>query len=935
MAELPRGTVTFLFTDIEGSTVLLRSLGDRYGNEVLATHRSILRAACARYGGHEIDAQGDATFVAFATANDALRAAIDGQEALEAHPWPDGAAVRVRIGLHTAEPVLSDGAYVGLGVHRAARICAAARGGQIVVSSATRSVLVERGAPGLTLRDLGSRRLKGLGERDRLYAATRDPSPKPTPSQSRRRAALVAAAAALLLAAGAIAALLLPGGGTPPRALVPGGAVGAIDPARQVLIGTAPVAGAPDRLAVAGGAVWSVSDASGALAEIDVRRRTVTTVVPSGGAPRDVAAGLGAIWTIDERGGRLLEISPAYQRVVHRFALARPPGSSEVRAVGSFDAWSLGVGAGAVWVSDGSSRLTRVDPRTGRRTRIDVARPLDGVTVADGAVWAISGRRAEVVRIDPGGGRVTDRISIVSRPGPASRYPIAIEGGLGSLWVLNANDATLTRIDPLQRVVARTSRIGLVHVPVRMAVGAGAVWIAGVDGTLSRVDPRTGSVTTTAVARRIYDVAVAGGAVWVSADHGLGAPFGAPPAAPSGARSSVMALPASSCSPPYYRRGDRPRLLIASDFPLQAPDPLQGLQITDAIRFVLARRGFRAGRYPVAYQACDDSTPTPEATFLARCAPNARAYARDPSLVAVVGDFYSDCTRLEVPILNRAPGGPIAQISPASTYVGLTGGGPGAAPGEPARYAPSGRRSFLRVIARDDVQGAADAELAKTLGVRRPYVLEDGSGYGRGIADAFDRAAGRLGIRSVGRAAFSPRPELATRVRASGADGVFMAGNILPFGPRIITSLRRALPAGARLLAPDGFATPDLLRRVGPAAEGLTVSVAGVPVARLPRAGVRFVDQFGATIGERVDPFAVHAAQATEVLLDAIARSDGTRASILRALFATRVQNGILGNFAFNSDGDITAGAVTIFRLTQGQLRVAQVISPPARLLRG
>jgi branched-chain amino acid transport system substrate-binding protein len=739
----------------------------------------------------------------------------------------------------------------------------------------------------------------------------------------------------MLLAVAAIATLLVAGGGKPPRTLLPAGAVGAIDPVSQELIGAAPVAGAPDRLAVAGGALWSVSQASGALAAIDMRRRAVTTVVPSGGAPRDVAAGLGSVWTIDERGGQLLEISPAYQRVVHRFALPRPPRPPEVRALRAFDPWSLAVGEGAVWVTDGSSRLTRVHPRTGRLTRIDVARPLDGVTVAEGAVWAISGPQAEVVRIDPASRRLTDRIPIVRRPGPASRYPIAIEAGLGSLWVLNANDATVTRIDPLQRVVAHTSRIGIIHVPVRMAVGAGAVWIAGVDGTLSRVDPGTNSVTTTAVAQRINDVAVAGGAVWLSADHGLGAPFGAPPATASGARPSFTALPTSSCSPPYYRPGDRPRLLIASDFPLQAPDPQQGMQITDAIRFVLARHGFRAGRFPVVYQACDDSTPTPEATFLARCTPNARAYARDPSLVAVIGDFFSDCTRLQVPILNRAHGGPIAQISPASTYVGLTDGGSGAAPGEPARYAPSGRRSFLRVIARDDVQGAANAQLAKTLGVRRAYVLEEGTGYGRGIADAFDRAARRLGIRLVGRAAFSPRPELARRVHASGADGVFLAGKVFPFGARIITSLRRALPAGARLLAPDGFATPEFLRGVGPAAEGLTVSVAGVPVSRLSRAGARFVDQFGATIGERIDPYAVHAAQATEVLLDAIARSDGTRASVLRALFATRVENGILGTFAFTSQGDITAGAVTIFRLTQGQLRVAQVITPPASLLRG
>jgi class 3 adenylate cyclase len=119
MSDLPRGTVTFLFTDIEESTPLLRALGEGYG-EVLATHRRLLREAGARHGGHELDALGDSTFVAFATAHDALGAAIDGQAALAAHPWPDGAAVRVRMGLHTAEPAVSDCAYVGLGVHRAA-----------------------------------------------------------------------------------------------------------------------------------------------------------------------------------------------------------------------------------------------------------------------------------------------------------------------------------------------------------------------------------------------------------------------------------------------------------------------------------------------------------------------------------------------------------------------------------------------------------------------------------------------------------------------------------------------------------------------------------------------------------------------------------------------------------------------------------------------
>ena len=120
MRELPTGTVTLLFTDIEGSTRLLHHLGERYA-EVLAECRGLMRAAFQQHHGHEVDTQGDAFFVAFARATDAVLAAVAAQRALASHPWPEGVAVRVRIGLHTGEPSLTPEGYVGLDVHRAAR----------------------------------------------------------------------------------------------------------------------------------------------------------------------------------------------------------------------------------------------------------------------------------------------------------------------------------------------------------------------------------------------------------------------------------------------------------------------------------------------------------------------------------------------------------------------------------------------------------------------------------------------------------------------------------------------------------------------------------------------------------------------------------------------------------------------------------------------
>ena len=168
MTVLPTGTVTFLFTDIEGSTQLLKRLGKRYG-EALADHREILRAVVRAHGGEEVDRQGDSFLFAFQRAEDAAAAAVDGQCALAAHEWPAGSHLRVRMGIHTAEPTVTEEGYYGLGVHRAARIMAAAHGGQVLLSLAASSVLEDAELPGAKLRDLGEHWLKDLDRPERIY----------------------------------------------------------------------------------------------------------------------------------------------------------------------------------------------------------------------------------------------------------------------------------------------------------------------------------------------------------------------------------------------------------------------------------------------------------------------------------------------------------------------------------------------------------------------------------------------------------------------------------------------------------------------------------------------------------------------------------------------------------------------------------------------
>ncbi len=166
--SLPAGTVTFLFTDIEGSTELLKMLGDRY-SELLAAHREILRAAFEAYGGGEVDTQGDALFYSFPRATDAVAGAVEAQRGLAEHAWPVGVEVRVRMGLHTGEPILEGEGYVGMDVHRAARIAHAGHGGQVLLSETATSLVRDDLPPGIELLDLGRHMLKDMPRPERIH----------------------------------------------------------------------------------------------------------------------------------------------------------------------------------------------------------------------------------------------------------------------------------------------------------------------------------------------------------------------------------------------------------------------------------------------------------------------------------------------------------------------------------------------------------------------------------------------------------------------------------------------------------------------------------------------------------------------------------------------------------------------------------------------
>jgi branched-chain amino acid transport system substrate-binding protein len=401
------------------------------------------------------------------------------------------------------------------------------------------------------------------------------------------------------------------------------------------------------------------------------------------------------------------------------------------------------------------------------------------------------------------------------------------------------------------------------------------------------------------------------------------------------ARSGATPLPASSCSAIQNASGN---LLIASDLPLQGSGRTQTAQMTRAIKFIFAQHGWKAGKYTLAYQSCDDSTAQAGKWDSGKVSANANAYAQNSSVAGVIGTFNSGAAEIMIPILNRASNGPIAMVSPANTYVGLTHGGPGTAAGEPGKYYPTGKRNYARVVAADDYQGAADAILTKSLGIKKVYILNDKEAYGLGVATNFRNAAKKLGLTIAGFTAWDGKASsyeaLAVKIKASGAQGVFLGGLICENGGKLIKDIAAGAP-GAKILTPDGF-TPisAVAQQAGSAAEGAYVSVAGLPNTALKGAGKTFVKNFTKADKKAPDPYSVYAAQAAEVMVGAIALSNGTRADIAKQLFKLKLANSILGTVSFNANGDVTANPVTIYRIKGGKSTTYKVIVPPNSLVK-
>jgi branched-chain amino acid transport system substrate-binding protein len=445
---------------------------------------------------------------------------------------------------------------------------------------------------------------------------------------------------------------------------------------------------------------------------------------------------------------------------------------------------------------------------------------------------------------------------------------------------------------------------------------------------------REGSVGKTKeegrVRKRLFVVVAVGGAAALA--------LAATGIAKVGGPRSAQVLPASSCGPLQYGGSGKPQFIVASDLPLQGSSRTQTIEMTKAIVFQLKQSGWKAGKYTVGYQSCDDSTAQAGKWDPAKASANAGNYARDKSVIGVIGTFNSGAAEIEVPIANRAS---LGYVSPANTYIGLTH--KPALPGEPNKYYPNGKRTYARVVAADDFQGSANVMLVKQLGLKSVFVLNDKEAYGFGIASAFRNVATgakSLGVKVVGFQAWDPKAssyqDIATKIKSSGAKAIFLGGLECENGGKLIKDLRAGVP-DAVLVAPDGFSSfGDTIKDAGAASEGMYISIAGQPYQNLPPAGKKFAAAFGKSIGkgaDKVNPYSNYGATAIQVMLAAIAKSDGTRASVASHFYNASFSNTPIGNFKLNANGDTNSGAISFYRIKGGQAPFLKLISPPASLV--
>src|SRR3954454_4075443 len=371
-------------------------------------------------------------------------------------------------------------------------------------------------------------------------------------------------------------------------------------------------------------------------------------------------------------------------------------------------------------------------------------------------------------------------------------------------------------------------------------------------------------------------------------------------------------------------------LTVSSSLPLQGASKNQAQAITNGMKLALKQAGGKVGDYRIKYTSLDDSTAqagawTPEATSA-----NARKAAQDKSTIAYLGEFNSGASAVSIPILNETG---VPQNGLTNTAVGLTTDAAGAEPREPDKYYPSGERNYVRIVPKDDIQGAALVTMMKQDGCAKVFMTNDKEVFGAGLARNIETIAKSQGLNVIANKGIDKNAanyrSLASSASSQGADCMVYAGITANNAVQLFKDFSAALPNG-KLYGPDGIAESgfaDPKQGGVPASVGAKtkVSIAVLPPDKYPAEGQQFFKDYKAEYNDgSPDPYAIYGYEAMSLTLDAIKRAaaQGTvdKAAVIKQLFATKDRASVLGTYSINENGDTTLTDYGAYRIENGQL---------------
>ena len=411
------------------------------------------------------------------------------------------------------------------------------------------------------------------------------------------------------------------------------------------------------------------------------------------------------------------------------------------------------------------------------------------------------------------------------------------------------------------------------------------------------------------------------------------------------AMAAVVALGAAACSSSSSSSsgGSSPSssggtVDIYSSLPLQGASSAQTGPMVNGIKLALSQAGNKAGQWTVNYQSLDDSTAAAGQWDAGQTAADARKAASDPKAVYYIGEFNSGASEVSIPILNQAG---IPQVSPANTYVGLTTDVTGvSAPGEPQKYYPTGKRTYLRIVPIDSIQAGADLMAMKQAGCTKVAVANDKQAYGAGLAQLIELEKGSYGLTVTSNTGIDPTApnfrSYASTIKGQGADCFFFAGITANGAVQITKDVHSAIPT-AKIFGGDGVCTDSYTNAtkggIPAALYPLTeCTVATLDLTAYP-GGKDFLAAYKAKYGvSNPDPYAIYGYEAMKLGLDTIkqlgAKGDN-KADVLKALFAIKARPSVLGTYGFNKNGDTTLKSYGLYKVgSNGEPVFVKTLTP-------